>query len=282
MQVGAGDFPVSFFAFPLNVLLAALWLAVVLFLHVEKRASALVRFLSSGQLTFFSLLAFVGGCLVIGLVPQLPVSDEAGDEELAGRLGLFRFTMSWPFVAILFLLFTHLTFVTLRGWRSRPVRFRLIHGGLWLVLFCSFFGGSDLQTLHLVAFRDEPTRQAYSDDRRVHYTDYDVCLQDFRVDVYPNGMPKRFQAVLQIDNEPVTLEVNRPYTPRFGEDVYLSSYDVPQGSDTSYCVLQIVRQPWKYGVLAGIVLLLAGSLLLFLQGPIRPKTNPLHPKTKKL
>lgn len=69
MQVGTGGFPVSFFAFPLNVLLAALWLAVVLFLYVEKRASALVRFLSSGRLTLFSLLAFVGGCLVIGLVP---------------------------------------------------------------------------------------------------------------------------------------------------------------------------------------------------------------------
>ena len=63
------------------------------------------------------------------------------------------------------------------------------------------------------------------------------------------------------------IEVNDPYTRAFGEDVYLVGYDAAAGSESSYCILEIVREPWKYVTVAGIVLLLAGAVLLFIGGP---------------
>ena len=63
------------------------------------------------------------------------------------------------------------------------------------------------------------------------------------------------------------IEVNDPYTYTLGEDVYLVGYDAAAGSESAYCILEIVREPWKYVTVAGIVLLLAGAVLLFIGGP---------------
>ena len=60
------------------------------------------------------------------------------------------------------------------------------------------------------------------------------------------------------------LRVNHPYQIRFGEDLYLSGYDTVS---QEYCILQIVREPWRYVTLAGIIMILAGALLLFIGGP---------------
>ena len=65
------------------------------------------------------------------------------------------------------------------------------------------------------------------------------------------------------------LEVNHPYAYRLGEDVYLTGYDVAKGNNSEYCILQIVEQPWKYVVVAGILMMLAGAILLFIKGPER-------------
>ena len=39
------------------------------------------------------------------------------------------------------------------------------------------------------------------------------------------------------------------------------------GNESKYCVLQVVIQPWKYIMVAGILMMLAGAVLLFINGP---------------
>ena len=46
-------------------------------------------------------------------------------------------------------------------------------------------------------------------------------------------------------NENVLLEVNHPYSYRLGEDVYLTGYDVTKGTESNYCILQVVKHPWN-------------------------------------
>jgi hypothetical protein len=75
-----------------------------------------------------------------------------------------------------------------------------------------------------------------------------------------DGTPKRFKATVGINDEMVDIEVNAPYSQRYGEDIYLVSY-APDG-----CVLQIVREPWRGVSLVGISMLLLGAAILFLQG----------------
>ena len=62
---------------------------------------------------------------------------------------------------------------------------------------------------------------------------------------------------------PVRITVNHPYSVRLGEDIYLAS------ASEGGCVFQIVREPWRYFALAGILMLLAGAFLLFIKGPRR-------------
>lgn len=98
-------------------------------------------------------------------------------------------------------------------------------------------------------------------------------LNDFTVEHYPNGTPRHFFAEISIDGKPARLEVNHPYAASWGEQYYLTSYDMQSGRP-QYCVVQIVREPLKYLMLAGIIMMLCGACLLFLAGPNVQKNGP--------
>jgi len=59
-----------------------------------------------------------------------------------------------------------------------------------------------------------------------------------------------------------TLRVNHPVHYK-GHQVYLMDYDVTKGDMTDYCIVMVTRQPWRWLVFAGILLLLAGALKTF-------------------
>jgi hypothetical protein len=135
------------------------------------------------------------------------------------------------------------------------------------VVGSAFWGAPDVQTLRMKAFAGEASREAYYMDGRQTWLPYDIVLEDFDVQEYPGGVPAAFRAVALVDGVSAEIEVNHPFTRRFGEDVYLVGYDAAAGSESSYCILEIVREPWKYVTVVGIVMLLVGALLLFIGGP---------------
>ena len=53
---------------------------------------------------------------------------------------------------------------------------------------------------------------------------------------------------------------------------WLTGYDTRNVGNTRYCILQIVRQPWKYVMVTGILMMLAGAVLLFINGPKKVKS----------
>ena len=59
-----------------------------------------------------------------------------------------------------------------------------------------------------------------------------------------------------------TLRVNHPVHFK-GHQVYLMDYDVEKGDLTDYCIVMVTRQPWRWLIFAGILLLLAGALKTF-------------------
>ena len=140
-QCAFGNFPFAFFAFPLDLLLALIWIGGMGYTYKEKRSSVAVRIWLSPQCTYWTLGWFLGGCLVIGLFPQLSVQDAVRKSGVLSTLGCYHFTSSWIFVTGLFGLLTHLGMITLRRFflpgRSQW-RFMLNHAGLWLALFAGF------------------------------------------------------------------------------------------------------------------------------------------------
>lgn len=171
----------------------------------------------------------------------------------------------------LFALLTHLGMITLRrGFRPGHNRWRFVlnHAGLWLALFAGVVGSAEEQTLRIPVFRDRPNNEAVSEERAKIYLPKELKLNDFTVEHYANGTPRHFFAEISIDGKPARLEVNHPYAANWAEDYYLTSYDV-QSEQPRYCVVQIVREPLKYVMWLGVVMMLCGGCLLFLAGPNR-------------
>lgn len=244
-----GGFPTSFFAFPLNIILLVGWILGCSLLCKHCRKSLIVRFFLSATGTIFSVSAFLVACLVIGFT---------GNRGLAS---------SWVVVCIMLLLQTVLLFVIMRGWREQTAtgarlgairwRFLLLHLGLLVALGSAFWGAPDVQTMRMKALADMPVREAYHMDGKQEWLSYDIILKDFDQTSY--------EAFVEVDGKTAKIRVNHPYSRTLCEDIYLMGYD------ESGCVLEIVREPCKYGVIAGIAMLLAGALLLFIKGPQRQR-----------
>lgn len=258
IQLMAGDFPVSLFSFPVNILLLILWAGVVIGLWKARPKSGFVRFMLSPGATYLAIGLFLAYCLTVGIT------------------GFRWLTGTWPFVAFLLYFQTVLAYVILRGWRQPTAtgarlgavrwRFLMLHVGLLLAIGSAFWGAPETETKMVKLFKGTEVSEAITEDGRLSWLKYSLVLDDFNVSFGSDGMPSDYRAQLSVGDEKVTLRVNHPYPIRFGEDLYLSGYDTAAGD---YCILQIVKEPWRYGALAGIVLMLSGAFLLFVGGPDR-------------
>ncbi len=240
LQFLTGDFPVVFFAFPLNLILALIWAGIMFWLWRTRKKSLFVIYMLSRQATVLAISGLLICCLVIGIT------------------GIRTLVHTWIFVLLLFFFQTVLLFVLFRGWRQF-----IHHIGLLIVTASAFWGAPDSGTLRLKAEKGFPVKEAYRADGTSAWLPYELTLKDFRTETYDNGVPMMYEADVLIDDEEVTLKVNHPYSSSFGEDVYLTGV----GDGSGYCILQIVREPWKYGALAGIILMIAGAFLMFIEGP---------------
>lgn len=245
-QILSGDFPSQFFVFPVNAAFMLLWIAVLWVMFREKRDSAALRMLLSRETTLILLGMFIASCLIQGF-------------------STVRLTGSWWFVAVLFALLSHIFLVLLRGMsHPRPFRLRffLNHAGLFIALAGGMFGSPDTHDWRTVAGPDRTVREAVDISGHRTALEYDFQLAGWEVESYDNGTPKSYRAVVRIDGEKdIVLRVNHPYRLSWKDDLYLSGFN--EGG----CVLQVVRHPWKYAECLGIIMLLAGAVLVFLQGP---------------
>lgn len=169
MQLFTGNFPVSFLAFPLNIIFAAIWFLILRTLYKEYKNSGFTRFLCSPQTSALSIGLFIGGCLVIGLLPQLSDTAAKAREGIPALLGCYNFMTGWIFIAILLLLLSNLGMITIHAFQHRKQarwRFVLNHAGLWLALFAGFFGSSDTRTLRIPVYKGEPARGSVRYERR--------------------------------------------------------------------------------------------------------------------
>lgn len=240
----------SFFSFPLNIMLAILWMVGWGWLYKSRKESAILRFMLSSMATVIALALLAVGGLWVGLS------------------GNRTFVQSLPFVLILLYLQTVIYLITLRGWKtpSKGIRWRftLIHVGLLLAIGAGFWGCPDTKECRTILERGQSTRQAYEIGGHLTGLGYEIQLNDYVAAYSESGQPVHYEAVISVDSKPeVKVTVNHPYNVRFGEDIYLASV-----SEQS-CVLQIVREPWRYIALFGIIMLLAGAFMLFIGGPKR-------------
>ena len=140
---------------------------------------------------------------------------------------------------------------------------------------CRIFGSSDVQTLRIPLYAGQPGRKliVWMGKPIIWIMNWNSILSIQRY--YPNRMPSRFAADVRIGNRRTTLEVNHPTVTVWEKTFTLTGYDTHNMGNTQYCILQIVRQPWKYVMVVGILMMLTGAVLLFINGPKKLKHDNL-------
>lgn len=230
----------SIFAFPSGLALGA---AVVALLYVVERRWGRCKAVERARSPH-------AACLLLGLTAAYVV---------AGGLlpALADFSSSWPFVTLLSALEMHLALVIIHRLRSfhfrRDLAFILVHAGLWLALFSGMAGAADTRKTDIFV-----TVQPAGRSPR---------LLSFDIDRNPaDGSPIQYSATVVMDGDTIGVAVNSPYSASIADDIYLVDFDTDMATGkVTYCVLQNVHQPWKYPLLAGIVMLLTGTLALTLR-----------------
>ena len=251
LQYTIGDFPLDIFTFPLNIVILALWLVVVYVIYSNRNSLALAQSLLSIRATWLSLGSMVATGIYLGLERE-PSST------------------SWLVVVGIIFTLTHLLLITMRGWRTPKGirwRFTLLHVGLIVALGAGFWGAPDREQLRTRLIEQKSITHAYHLDGTMTNLDYALQLNQCEAEYNNMGMPTHFEATVVIDNKEVALRVNHPYNRTLGEKIYLVSIGQSPDNGTPYCIVEIVREPWQWLSLAGIVMLLAGAVMLFIRGP---------------
>ena len=251
LQCFTGNFPLDIFAFPLNFVTIALWLLFVGYIYTNRNNLPWAQSLLSMRATWLSLGIMAATGIYLGLQSEPNAT-------------------SWLVVLGILFTLTHLALITLRGWRTTKGirwRFTLLHAGLILALGAGFWGAPDRVQLRTALMPKQPAELAYHLNGTATKLDHALTLHDLVAEYNESSMPTHFEAKIEVDNEMVTLCVNHPYNRTLGEKTYLVSVANNPTDGAPYCIVEIVREPWQWLSLAGIVMLLAGAVMLFIRGP---------------
>ena len=255
IQAFAGYFPAEAFAYPINAAVLFAALAGLWVLWREKPGGAVCRWLASGNASIALIAAFLICCLILGMKMQ--------DADAASFPGFGNVRRTWWFILISIALMANL-FVVILSRRNKGIRFILNHIGVLVALIGCFFGAPD-HTVSRAIVSGEAVHEAVGENGEIVPLPAAMKLDGFNVELDQRGNVRNYRALIDVDGKKVELRVNHPYRISMSEDVYLTSYD-RDNPEPQYCIVEVVRQPWKYLIWAGIVMMMAGGILMIARG----------------
>lgn len=228
-------------AFPSSALLAATFLLTAFAVHHYAHDKRGVRVLGSAP-AGMTLLGIGAVLLAIEGVWAVPVHS------------------SGAFVVYLLVLLLSLSFAILNGFRRKAgYGFILNHLGLFIIVWASLFGAPDVTKAKMIVSKEVPVNTAYSTDGLAVPLPFEVGLDEFRIDYYPDGKsPRQYTSRLIVGGEKMETSVNHPCSYQ-GYTIFQDSYDRERGL---FSVLLLARAPWLPIVYFGMFLLTIGSVLL--------------------
>ena len=231
---------ISFWQFPLSVILSLFYTVGVYFLWKYLPHRAFRSFLTGRIICIISLVVTVV-MSVIGGIWGFPIH---------------RNPVLW---AASLMMLLSLEFDILNGFKRKGNIARTVcHTGMFLILFGAFWGAPDIIDSQIVISSESKENTAFANDGRFVSLPFTISLVEFRTDYYNDGIsPKQFSSILDIDGRRCKTSVNHPYRYK-GYWIYQSDYDHDRGS---YSVLKLVRDRWLPFVYAGMLLLAAGAFL---------------------
>lgn len=229
LQLSLGTIVPADFAFPLNIIIGALFLVGLLCCHFFLRDNHLVRWLASVRATIPSLAVLLVVVIILGVTPQFSAYQPKVHlpDNMFTLLGWYQMTTSWPFILLSFYMLIILGLATLRmttkpnSWRS--VGFYLNHAGLFIAYLGGILGSADMQRMTMRVSEGEVEWRAQDYMGGVHELPIAIELDTFRIEEY---LPK----LVVINNHTgKIMPEERPESYMYeevGQSVSLAGYNV--------------------------------------------------------
>jgi hypothetical protein len=272
LELSVGPVVWDAFSWPVNGIVLVGFLVMIAIMHLLRRQVYAFSFLSTYAAAIPAIAFAVILTLVMGLTRQTVNGTWIND--------MLSF---WPFVLIYVYIAVIIGLAVLKRlghfqWK-RDIPFLLNHLGLFLALTCATLGNADMQRLKMITAVGEPEWRVMDENQQVKELDLAIELQQFIMEQYDDGSPKRFASEVNImtksgKNIHTVIDVNKPVEVE-GWKIYQYGYDTAAGPQSQISIFELVRDPWLPLVYIGIGLMLAGALCMFVlsQNQCKPNAN---------
>ena len=281
LELSVGPVVWEAFAWPANGMVLAGFLALIALIFILRKKVYAFRFLGTYQAAIPAMVYAVVLTIIMGLTRQ-----QVDGTWLNNMLSF------WPFVLIYMYIAVILGIIILRrifnfplGRRTlatngtqefsifnlkKDIPFLLNHLGLFLALTTATLGNADMQRVKMITTIGEPEWRTLTAQGSIKEMPLAIELKKFIMETYDDGSPKRFASEIQIltktkKNIETTVDVNKPYEVD-GWKIYQYGYDTQMGAQSQISILELVSDPWLPLVYTGIYMMLAGAVVLLLQG----------------
>lgn len=183
LQASSNGARFSIAAFPWNLISGLIFLGILLFVFLMFQHTAVVRWLGGVKAALPAILGFTFLVLLMGFVKQ-DVPPQSGFSKL---LGLTYLVKTWPFILINLYLMVLLGIVTLKRlspFNLKNAGFFVNHFGLFLVLFSTALGSSDMQRLTMNCYEKQTEWRALDKTGKMVELPVAFTLLDFRIEEY--------------------------------------------------------------------------------------------------
>ena len=263
LQLAVGPVAWGAFAWPINGVIMAAFLAVIALTYILRKRVYVFKFLGTNHVAIPAMVLAVVLTIVMGLTIQSP------DGRWFSNMLSF-----WPFVLVYMLIALILGQVIINRaihfkWK-RDIPFMLNHLGLFIAMTTATLGNADVQRLRMIATEGQPEWRAVADNGMVKTMPMSIELKKFIMETYDDGSPKRYASVLKIAEKQgeefeATIDVNKPIVVD-GWKIYQYGYDTSMGAESKISILELVSDPWLPLVYAGIFMMLGGAVCMFIIG----------------
>ena len=278
LQLIVGPVAWEVFAWPTNGITMAVFLTIIVSVFLLRKRVYAFRFFSTIQAAIPTLVYAVVLTIIMGLTRQKSLTP--GPSPMGeGSLWINYMLSFWPFVLIYVLMAFILGLVVLRQLRSwvaarfspSALPFSLLsHLGLFLAMTTATLGNADMQRLKMITVVGEPEWRALDAQQQIVRMPLAIELKQFIMETYSDGSPKRYASEILIQTKSgqsieATVDVNKPVEVE-GWKIYQYGYDTKMGALSQTSILELVSDPWLPLVYAGIYMMLAGAVFMFILG----------------
>jgi hypothetical protein len=183
IQAAAAGIVLRVAAFPWNLVAGLIFLALLISTFVIWQKHPVIRWLGGVKAALPAILGFTFLVLLMGFVKQ----DVESKSALVRTLGLTHLVKTWPFILINLYLMILLGVVTLKRlspFNTKNAGFFLNHFGLFVVLFSTALGSSDMRQATMNCYENEIEHNGLDASGKPIELPFEIKLLNFNIDEF--------------------------------------------------------------------------------------------------